>query len=65
MDADATLVKENARLRKEIAGYQNALEEMEVRAKKAEASARDLAKKLTKVKRDVLAAVAEPGDGCG
>lgn len=46
---NATLLKENGRLRKEMAGYQSELEAMEVRAKTAEHETKELRKKLNKI----------------
>lgn len=62
MDANS-LLKENQRLRKDIAGYQNALEEMELRAKTAERNARDLARRLSRLGRAIQAAVQDAGGG--
>jgi chaperonin cofactor prefoldin len=62
MDANS-LLKENQRLRKEIATYQNALESMELRAKTAETNARDLARRLSKLGKAITSAVQSAGGG--
>lgn len=46
---DGNLLKQNSRLRKEIAGYQSALEEMEVRCRAAEQTVKSLRKKFGKL----------------
>ncbi len=46
---DGNLLKQNSRLRKEIATYQSALEEMEVRCRAAEQTVKSLRKKFGKL----------------
>jgi hypothetical protein len=46
---DANLVRTNARLRKEVTTYQNALEAMEVKLRSAEQTVKLLRRKFTKV----------------
>lgn len=53
---ESNLIKENARLRREVCDYQNAMEELEVRARRAEARAKDLARVLAKFRSAVTAA---------
>lgn len=60
MDANS-LLKDNQRLRKDVANYQNALESMELRAKSAEATVRDLARRLSKLSKAVTTAVVAAG----
>jgi predicted nucleic acid-binding Zn-ribbon protein len=62
MDANS-LLKENQRLRKDIAAYQNALEAMELRARSAEQSARETRRRLAKLTRGITAAVQAAGGG--
>jgi hypothetical protein len=57
---ETNLIKENARLRKDLAPYQNALAAMELRAKHAEAALKMTRKRLSKVVEAVLAVAGEP-----
>jgi len=55
-------LKENARLRKEIALYQNELEAMELRARTAEAACKALKKKFKKLSEVMAEVIAEPAE---